>query len=143
MSDQPLWERRVRAPQLTSFSLLGPPISWADDAADRGVLLANPTGRTEVFAFDAATTPAALTQITDRAQGTMGAAVSPDGSTIFWFDDGKKWIIRDGRTGISWTGAGAPRASGRKKSLGLRICVSGGVSAGVVGSGPGIWPPRP
>ena len=106
MSDQPLWERRVRAPQLTSFSLLGPPISWADDAADRGVLLANPTGRTEVFAFDAATTPAALTQITDRAQGTMGAAVSPDGSTIFWFDDNAgDEVGRWERTGVGDAGS--------------------------------------
>ena len=33
---------------------------------------------------------------------------------------GKKWIIRDGRKGISRRGWGAPTASGEKKSLGLR-----------------------
>jgi alkylation response protein AidB-like acyl-CoA dehydrogenase len=41
--------------------------------------------------------------------------------TIFWFDAGKKWIIRDGRTGISRTGAGAPTANGRKKSFALTM----------------------
>ena len=34
--------------------------------------------------------------------------------TILALDGGKKWIIRDGRTGISRTGSGAPTASGRK-----------------------------
>ncbi len=43
--------------------------------------------------------------------------------TIFSLEGGKKWIIRDGRNGISRTGSGAPRASGRKKSLGLRMRV--------------------
>jgi len=40
-----------------------------------------------VFAFHAKVSPAELTQITDRPQGTAGAAVSPDGATVFWFDD--------------------------------------------------------
>ncbi len=87
MTPSPRWERRVRAPQLVAFSLLGSPVSWADEVSDAGVLLANPSGRTEVFAFDASQVPARLTQVTDRAQGTMGAAVSPDGRHVFWFDD--------------------------------------------------------
>jgi dipeptidyl aminopeptidase/acylaminoacyl peptidase len=87
MTRSPRWERRVRAPQLIAFSLLGSPVSWADDVSHAGVLLANPSGRTEVFAFDASQVPARLTQITDRPQGTMGAAVSPDGRDVFWFDD--------------------------------------------------------
>ena len=29
-------------------------------------------------------------------------------ATIFWLEAGKKWIIRDGRTGISRTGVGRP-----------------------------------
>lgn len=82
------WERRMRAPQLMSWSLLGPAVSWAQAESDRGVLLATVSGRTEVFAFDAKASPAELTQVTDRPQGTIGAAVSPDGSTVFWFDDG-------------------------------------------------------
>ncbi len=70
-----------------SFSLLGPPASWAGRRADRGVVLANPSGRTEVYAFDASASPATLTQVTDRPQGTVGASVAPDSSAVFWFDD--------------------------------------------------------
>ena len=77
----------MRAPQLMSWSLLGRPVSWAEKESDRGVVLATLTGRTEVFAFNTKTEPAELTQITDRPQGTCGAAVSPDGSGVFWFDD--------------------------------------------------------
>ena len=33
----------------------------------------------------------------------------------------KKWMTREGRAGISVSGAGAPTASGRKKSLALRM----------------------
>jgi dipeptidyl aminopeptidase/acylaminoacyl peptidase len=70
-----------------SWSLLGRPVSWAERESDRGVVLATVSGRTEVFAFNAKTEPAELTQITDRPLGTSGAAVSPDGSTVLWFDD--------------------------------------------------------
>jgi dipeptidyl aminopeptidase/acylaminoacyl peptidase len=87
MTETPRWEQRLRAPQLTSSSLLGHPVSWAEGDSDRGVVLATVTGRTEVFAFNTATEPAELTQITDRPLGTSGAAVSPDGATVFWFDD--------------------------------------------------------
>lgn len=87
MTDLPTWEQRIRAPQLLTFSLLGRPVVWAGDSSDRGVLLANTTGRAEVYAFDTATSPATLTQMTDRPQGTLGASVSRDGSTAFWFDD--------------------------------------------------------
>jgi hypothetical protein len=42
---------------------------------------------------------------------------------------GKKWMTRLGRDGISRHGAGAPTASGLKKSLALRtqqrVCVDG------------------
>ena len=42
-------------------------------------------------------------------------------ATIFGFDGGKKWMTRDGRKGISRSGAGAPTARGRKKSLAERM----------------------
>ena len=41
----------MRAPQLMSWSLLGPAVQWAKAESDRGVLLATVSGRTEVFAF--------------------------------------------------------------------------------------------
>ena len=50
----------------------------------------------------------------------MGA-ISGSFATTLSSCGGKKWIIRDGGNGISRTGSGAPTASGRKKSLGLRM----------------------
>src|SRR5256885_575734 len=53
---------------------------------------------------------------------TMSALAAVSGSfpTIFSLLGSKKWIIRDGLTGISVTGSGAPTASGFAKSRGLR-----------------------
>ena len=42
-------------------------------------------------------------------------------AAIFSFAGSKKWIIRDGVTGISSSGSGAPTASGLAKSRGLRM----------------------
>jgi hypothetical protein len=55
---------------------------------------------------------------------TVGA-MSGTLARIFSIDGGKKWIIRLGGTGISVTGAGAPTASGLKKSLALRTVGQG------------------
>jgi dipeptidyl aminopeptidase/acylaminoacyl peptidase len=82
----PRWQQRLRAPQIKSWSLLGPAVSWARDQ-ERGVLLANPNGRFEVYAFDASLRPAQLRQVSDRPQGTIGCAIAPDGNDVFWFDD--------------------------------------------------------
>ena len=40
-------------------------------------------------------------------------------ATIFSFEKSRKWIIREGLTGISRSGSGAPIACGWKKSLGF------------------------
>ena len=42
-------------------------------------------------------------------------------AAIFSLEKSTKWIIREGRTGISETGSGAPIASGLRKSRGLRM----------------------
>jgi hypothetical protein len=42
-------------------------------------------------------------------------------ATIFSFEKSRKWIIREGRIGISRSGSGAPMASGAKKERGLRM----------------------
>ncbi len=57
-----------------------------------------------------------------RLPSRTSTSVARAGSfaTIFAFDGSKKWIIREGRHGTSRSGSGAPTASGRKKSLGLR-----------------------
>ena len=55
-----------------------------------------------------------------RLPSTMSVclAMSLALATIFGFEKSRKWIIRDGVTGISRSGSGAPMASGWKKSLG-------------------------
>src|SRR3954466_974172 len=50
------------------------------------------------------------------------AAMSGTFATIFSLEKSRKWIIRDGLTGISASGSGAPMARGLKKSRGLRMC---------------------
>ena len=90
----------MRAPQLLAFSLLGAPVSWAYDHSDKGVLLSTLGGRVEVFTFDATSLPATLVKVTDRPQGTLGAAISPDAGSVFWFDDSSgdevgRWVRRD------------------------------------------------
>src|SRR5215210_2467683 len=58
-----------------------------------------------------------------RLHSTTSAFVARSGSlpTIFSLLGSKKWIIRDGVTGISRIGSGAPTARGLAKSRGLRI----------------------
>src|SRR5919204_1469084 len=51
---------------------------------------------------------------------TVGA-MSGTFATIFSLEKSRKWIIREGLTGISRSGSGASMASGLKKSRGLRI----------------------
>ena len=48
-------------------------------------------------------------------------AMSAALATIFSLEKSRKWIIREGRSGISASGAGAPMASGLRKSRGLRM----------------------
>ena len=54
-----------------------------------------------------------------RRMSTVGA-MSGTFATIFSFEKSRKWIIREGVTGISRSGSGASSASGLKKSRGLR-----------------------
>src|SRR4029450_8757900 len=58
-----------------------------------------------------------------RLPSRMSVAGASSGSlaTTRSLDGSKKWIMRDGLTGISGTGAGAPMASGLAKSRGLRM----------------------
>src|SRR3954470_8437333 len=55
-----------------------------------------------------------------RRMSTVGA-MSGTFATIFSLEKSRKWIIREGRTGISRAGSGASIASALKKSRGLRI----------------------
>jgi len=59
--------------------------TWARDAPDAAAYVSNATGRYEVSCWDVSAdthTPA-----TDRPDGTVHAALSADGSQLWWFDD--------------------------------------------------------
>src|SRR5919106_360488 len=58
-----------------------------------------------------------------RLPSRMSACLAMSGTfaAIFSFEASKKWIIREGGKGISVAGAGAPMASGLRKSRGLLI----------------------
>src|SRR5262245_29928683 len=58
-----------------------------------------------------------------RLPSRMSACFAMSGSfaAIFSLEGSKKWMQREGLTGISRTGSGAPMASGFRKSRGLRM----------------------
>ncbi len=80
--DDPEREARWRA-RFTAARVSLP--EWARDAEDRNVYASNASGVWEIYAWDRAS--GSHRQVTDRAQGTMHATLSPDGEHIWWFDD--------------------------------------------------------
>ncbi|MFD5895803.1 S9 family peptidase [Streptomyces sp. NPDC060366] len=74
----PDWEKRFRAPRVSLPD-------WAEDAPDRALFVSNATGTYELYAWDRAT--GAQRQVTDRPNGTMDGALTPDGRWIWWFND--------------------------------------------------------
>jgi len=59
--------------------------NWARDAPSHSVYSSNASGTWEVYAWDRDADT--HRQVTDRPQGTRGAALSVDGAAIWWFDD--------------------------------------------------------
>ena len=51
------------------------------------------------------------------------AAMPGSFATIFSFEPSKKWIIREGGNGISWTGPGAPTHSGLGERMRSILCL--------------------
>lgn len=78
------WQARFRAPRITLPE-------WALDAPDRCIYLSDQTGTVELFAWDRADDT--HRQVTDRPNGTLSGALSPDGNSIWWFadTDGDEW----------------------------------------------------
>lgn len=72
------WRARFAAPRISAPD-------WALDAPDRSIYLSNVSGVWEIYAWDRATDT--HRQVTDRPEGTSHAAISPNGSHIWWFDD--------------------------------------------------------
>ncbi|MGC5005161.1 S9 family peptidase [Streptomyces sp. DT203] len=74
----PEWERRFRAPRVSLPD-------WAEDAPDRALFVSNATGTYELYAWDRST--GEQRQVTDRPNGTTDGILTPDGETIWWFND--------------------------------------------------------
>ncbi|MEU2024206.1 prolyl oligopeptidase family serine peptidase [Streptomyces sp. NPDC016469] len=74
----PLWEQRFRAPRVSLPD-------WAEDAPDRALFVSNATGTYELYAWDRAT--GEQRQVTDRPNGTTDGVLTPDGESVWWFDD--------------------------------------------------------
>jgi dienelactone hydrolase len=72
------WQARFRAPRVSLPD-------WATDAPHRNVYASDRTGVVEQYAWDRETDE--HRQVTDRANGTLAATLSPDGETIWWFAD--------------------------------------------------------
>lgn len=80
------WQARFRAAAITLPD-------WAIDAPQRCLYLSDATGTVEIYAWDRDTDT--HRQVTDRPNGTLSAALSPDGETVFWFadTDGDEWGV--------------------------------------------------
>ncbi|MFI8911074.1 prolyl oligopeptidase family serine peptidase [Streptomyces sp. NPDC053513] len=76
--DTPAWEQRFRAPRVSLPD-------WAEEAPDRSLFVSNATGTYELYAWDRAS--GEQRQVTDRPNGTTDGALSPDGTSIWWFAD--------------------------------------------------------
>ena len=86
------------------------------DAPQRSVYISNASGVWEVYAWDR--TAGSHRQVTDRSEGTSHATISPDGTSIWWFDDTAgdefgNWVCEpfdggDGAPGVPGTHPGYP-----------------------------------
>ena len=127
----PAWEQRFRAARV------GLP-EWADDAPERSLFVSNATGTFEVYAWDRGT--GAQRQVTDRANGTTDAALTPDGEWIWWFDDtdGDEfgiWRRRRFDAAFGPDPAAAGRETDQAAVPGLPPAYSAGLALGRPGTG--------
>ncbi|MFD6792314.1 MULTISPECIES: prolyl oligopeptidase family serine peptidase [Prauserella salsuginis group] len=72
------WRSRFLAPRVSVPD-------WALDAPDASIYVSNASGVWEVYAWNRAT--GERCRVTDRPNGTLHATLSPDGESIWWFDD--------------------------------------------------------
>ena len=77
MPEQPLWERRFRAPTRTLPA-------WSPAAPDRFVLRSDEQGSFQAYAWEPGSDPV---RRTDEPVGVSLATVSADGSSVVWFSD--------------------------------------------------------
>ncbi len=127
-ADLPAWEQRFRAARV------GLP-EWADDAPQRSLFVSNATGTYEVYAWDRAT--GAQRQVTNRANGTTDATLTPDGEWIWWFDDtdGDEFGVWRRQPFTGTASGGTPASGGTEGSGGTEVSGGAPVSGGTEASG--------
>ncbi len=114
--------RRFRAPRLSLPA-------WALEAPQRLLYLSNAGGKWEVYAWDRAADR--HRRVTDRPEGTLGAAIDPTGEWIWWFDDERGnergcWVVEPFTGGARRPGApGLPPAYSAGLALGRALAVVG------------------
>ncbi|MGQ4488081.1 prolyl oligopeptidase family serine peptidase [Streptomyces sp. SAS_281] len=113
----PLWEQRFRAPRVSLPD-------WAEDAPDRALFVSNATGTYELYAWDRAT--GEQRQVTERPNGTTDGVLTPDGDSVWWFDDtdGDEfgvWLRRPFHGGVDTESTPAAPGLGPSYPAGLAI----------------------
>ena len=116
------WRQRFRATR-TSIPL------WARDLPERVVFSSNAGGKWELYAWERGQrTPR---RFTDRPEGTTAGAISPDGETLWWFDDAAgnefgRWMTQPFQGGSDGPAIpDLPPGYGGGLALGRRIVVLG------------------
>jgi dipeptidyl aminopeptidase/acylaminoacyl peptidase len=74
----PAWEQRFRAARVSLPE-------WAEKAPERALFVSNATGTYELYAWDRES--GAQRRVTDRVNGTTDGVLSPDGESVWWFND--------------------------------------------------------
>lgn len=116
------WQARFRAPRVTLPD-------WAIDAPDRCLYLSDQTGTVELYGWDRDTNT--HRQVTDRPNGTLSGALTPDGQWIWWFadtdgDEWGQWMAQPFAGGTDLcAAAGIEPAYSAGLSIGHRIAVIG------------------
>lgn len=96
------WRARFTAPRVSTPD-------WALDAPSANLYVSNASGVWEVYAWDRGSDE--HRRVTDRPNGTLHAALSPDGESVWWFNDTDgdefgSWV----RESFSVGGSGAAKA---------------------------------
>jgi dipeptidyl aminopeptidase/acylaminoacyl peptidase len=147
----PLWERRYRAPSISSFE-------WSPGAPDRIVFVSNETGIRQIHAWDRAS--GMRRQVTDHPVGVIVGAPTLDGTRIVWFEDetgdeAGRWLAQPfpgGRTeafldGVphGWSG-GLAQAAGvvaaainDREGFGVYVAAAGSTARRVLHSTEAVW----
>jgi dipeptidyl aminopeptidase/acylaminoacyl peptidase len=76
--DDAPWKQRFRAPIIVQASV-------APEAPERGLVVTNPSGICQLYAWDVPN--GTLVQRTDRPEGQVSGTLSPDGRYIYYLDD--------------------------------------------------------